>query len=155
MPLILRAGKKIALSSLPAKKVFKRLQVEKNKPIEAQENTFLLLIWLGPFFIVRKKESDTAKQKINAIKTKVFVCPTYTDFCCIFCTIPSAPEQTIAISKGIRYDLAVPLLPFDFFPMPEIRITGITAAIPKAPHTVIVSPQKIAPDKVGIKKPKE
>ena len=73
MPLILRAGKKIALSSLPAKEVFMRLQVEKNKPIAAQEYTFLLLIWFGPFFIVRKNIRETAKQKLKAIKTKVFV----------------------------------------------------------------------------------
>ena len=73
IPPILRTGKKIALSSLPAKKVFKRLQVEKNKPIAAQEHMFFLLIWFGPFFIVRKNRRDTAKQKMKAIKTKVFV----------------------------------------------------------------------------------
>ena len=155
IPLILRTGKKIALSRLPAKKVFKRLQVEKNKPMAAQEYIFFLLIWFCPFFITKKNESDTAKQKIKAIKTKVLVWLTYSDFCCIFCTTPSPPEHSIARISGIRYDFVEPLLPFDFLPKPEIKITGITVTMPRAPHTVISSLQNIAPDRVGMRKPKE
>ena len=65
-------GKKIALSSFPARNVFKRLHVAKNTPITEHEAKFLFFILLSPFFIKRKNTSETKKQKKKAIKINEF-----------------------------------------------------------------------------------
>ena len=69
--------------------------------------------------------------------------------------MPSPPEQIKAKIRGSIYDLEEDLLSVDFLLIPEMIIIGIIIDIPKNPKNVICSFQKIAPDKVGIKNPKE
>ena len=76
-----KSGKKIALSNLPARYVFKILQEAKKTPIIEQEIKFLGTILFSPLLSIRKNKSETTKQKVNAKKTNVFVCIAYDDFC--------------------------------------------------------------------------
>ena len=74
MPQMLSTGKKTALSSAPAKYVFKRLQVAKASPTKAHAPMFLPFILFSPFFKKAKKSKETAKQKRKAIRIKELVC---------------------------------------------------------------------------------
>ena len=73
IPLMFKVGKKIELSSLPARNVLIKLQVAKITPIAELENKFFLAMLTGPFFINRKKRMETIKQKMKAVNINVFV----------------------------------------------------------------------------------
>ena len=149
------AGKNTELFNFPARCVFKRLQVAKKTPINEPNAKFLPWTFVGPFLRNRKWEREEIKQNTNATKINEVVCPLYSEPCCIFCTMPSPPEQIRAIISGKKYDLEELFSPFDFFLIPEITSTGMAINIPKNPKIVIFSFQNITPLIVGIKNPNE
>ena len=122
-------------------------------PTIPQKPKFLWVMGFLPFFMNKKNRKETAKAKTNAVKIKVLVWFAYWDFCCTFCTMPSPPEASKA---RVIYNMYEPEVLFSsFFLVPEIISTGKTVKMPKTVKTPKLSPQKIAPDRVGITKPKE
>ena len=149
------AGKNTELLSFPARYVLSRLQEAKKTPITMQDAKFLPRILLDPFLRKRKSKNDIAKQNVNATKINEFSWYEYAELWCIFWTTPSPPDEIKANIRGGKYEIDDFLSDFDSLLIPEITRTGIAIKIPSAPKTVIFSSQNTAPDRVGIKKPKE
>ena len=147
-----RPGKKTALSSRPARKVFSRLQRAKHTPTPAAASPEPVAAFFErPFLPPQTREISAATPK--AIPTKTVRCCGSGEDCWTFCRIPSPPEQSMAVTRGRKK----PFPEERFFPgvAPERISAGNTAAIPRIFQTVTVSCQNTIPDTVGRRKPKE
>lgn len=142
----------MALSSFPARIVLSRLQIPKATPMPLPKINFLP-IFCGLLFANKEIKNEITDAKAKANITKEFLWSGYGEFCCAFCTIPSPPDESIAIIRGIIYVLLV--FCFLVVGMPDIITVGITIRIPIIFSIVSFSFQNKFPDNVGKINPKE
>ena len=100
---ILSVGKSIALSSIPASVVLSKLQLPKNRPTQDAAAMLRGCIAEDLVFLPKKvKTMEMPEASKNAINKKRDFCSANADFCCSFCTIPSPPEASMAMTSGIK-----------------------------------------------------
>ena len=149
---IFKVGNIIALGILPASKVLSILTTPKQHPANTGK-TFTFLCSLHSLVLEKEKAYANKAANKNATTKKPCKFSLSLEDWCIFCIIPSAPEESIAIKFGI-----IKLLPtFTFLPPEnaEAIIADIAIKRPKIDVTVKVSFQNNTPDTVGKINPNE